>query len=541
MASSSYKPDIDVKDIETGGETKSLINNTNNINSTYSNYEDIDLKEQQEEQRGDGVAVYLCCLCCIPAGTKKKTYFPEPRYCTDLFFALFWVTTFCLGLGIFFETLRLKGQQGLSADIQRAFKFLTPKQREQWFNITLTAISSTMVGVAGAYLFMKYCIEGFLRYCALFVIAGSIFVAISSSSWELLLLPLGLVCMLYMFREKIPVTIEIMKITMKALDKHISVLCVGFLAIFMHVLWFIICSILYVSLSTQKLQQTNESLYLFCLCCLCFYYVWTAELIRYTVDYVASATVGSWVCFDSSNANMRDKYLNANPRHRVQATYPVLNGIKHAFFTNIGTMSFGAFLIALIETLKFLIRALCSSKDGKNGGWGECIIMCILSCCRDQLEYMNRYVVTYNAIFNTSFLDGAKEFSHLLKNSGAGLTVVYNDECSGIIMLASSVTIGIFSSCLTMIVAVSSFGIVKYATIGGITFVFSVFASLTTLEVVKAAFSALFICYCAPETKAAFERNHPEEFNDLNEKFKMAANTTRERFVWCCFPCCIII
>ena len=94
---------------------------------------------------------------------------------------------------------------------------------------------------------------------------------------------------------------------MKALDKHISVLCVGFLAIFMHVLWFIICSILYVSLSTQKLQQTNESLYLFCLCCLCFYYVWTAELIRYTVDYVASATVGSWVCFDSSNANMRDK------------------------------------------------------------------------------------------------------------------------------------------------------------------------------------------------------------------------------------------
>ena len=63
---------------------------------------------------------------------------------------------------------------------------------------------------------------------------------------------------------------------------------------------------------------------------------------------------------------MRDKYLNANPRHRVQATYPVLNGIKHAFFTNIGTMSFGAFLIALIETLKFLIRALCSSKDGKN-------------------------------------------------------------------------------------------------------------------------------------------------------------------------------
>ena len=48
MASSSYKPDKDVIDIETG-ETKSLINNnTNNINSTYSNYDDIDLSTNVE-------------------------------------------------------------------------------------------------------------------------------------------------------------------------------------------------------------------------------------------------------------------------------------------------------------------------------------------------------------------------------------------------------------------------------------------------------------------------------------------------------------
>ena len=93
---------------------------------------------------------------------------------------------------------------------------------------------------------------------------------------------------------------------------------------------------LYVSLHRQKLEATNPSLYLFCLCFLCFYYVWTAELIRYVVDYVASATVASWVCFDSSSLEVRNKYLNANPRHHAQANFPVLNGIKHAFFTNIG-------------------------------------------------------------------------------------------------------------------------------------------------------------------------------------------------------------
>ena len=188
-----------------------------------------------------------------------------------------------------------------------------------------------------------------------------------------------------------------------------------------------------------------------------------------------------------------------------------------------------------------LVKAYSNERDNKNGNCSEYIISCVLSCCRDQVEYMNRYVVTYNAIFNTPFLDGAKEFSHLLKASGAGLTAVYNDECSGIIMFASSITIGIFSSIVTMIIAATSFVIVRYSTIGTITFVFSLFAALTTLEVIKAAFSAMFICYCSPETRVAFERNHPEEFNALNDKFKIAANDTRERFVWCCLPCCLVV
>ena len=204
-------------------------------------------------------------------------------------------------------------------------------------------------------------------------------------------------------------------------------------------------------------------------------------------------------------------------------------------------MAFGAFLIALIETIKLLVRSLCRERKDGAGACGEYLILCILSCCRDQLEYLNRYVVTYNAIFNTPFLEGAKEFSNLLKNSGNGLNVVYTDECSSMIMFASSLTVAMFSSCATTLIAATAFGIVKYGTIGILVFIFSVFASLTTLEIIAAAFSTLLICYCSPETQSTFERNHPEEFNELNEKVKLAANETREKFVWCCLPCCILV
>ena len=323
------------RDVE-AGETTSMIKGIKSDSARRPTLEDVDLDIQKGQTQGDGVSVFLCCLCCIPAKTKKKTYFPEPRYCTDLLFALLWFTTFCLGIGAFLQVLTWKGPQGLSNDVRDAFKFLTPRQRAQWVNITMAALSTTIIGLGAVYMLLKHCPECYLRYCALFVISFFAMIGIVSENILCLLLVAAMVCVLYTFREKIPVTLQIMKIGMKALDKHIGVLCVGFLAIFMHVVWFAVCSILYVSLHRQKLEVTNPSLYLFCLCCLCFYYVWTAEIIRYVVDYVASATVASWVCFDSNNLEVRNKYLNANPRHHAQANFPVLNGIKHAFFTNIG-------------------------------------------------------------------------------------------------------------------------------------------------------------------------------------------------------------
>ena len=116
----------------------------------------------------------------------------------------------------------------------------------------MAAISTTIIGLGAVYMLLKHCPECYLRYCALFVISFFAMIGIVSENILCLLLVAAMVCVLYSFREKIPVTLQIMKIGMKALDKHTGVLCVGFLAIFMHVVWFAVCSILYVSLHRQK-------------------------------------------------------------------------------------------------------------------------------------------------------------------------------------------------------------------------------------------------------------------------------------------------
>ena len=98
-----------------------------------------------------------------------------------------------------------------------------------------------------------------------------------------LLLVAMMVCVLYTFREKIPVTLQIMKIGMKAWI-NILRLALAFWR-FSCMVWFAVCSILYVSLHRQvgghepKFVLVLPLLFVLLLCM-------DSQIIRYVVDYV---------------------------------------------------------------------------------------------------------------------------------------------------------------------------------------------------------------------------------------------------------------
>jgi hypothetical protein len=510
---------------------------------------------------GDGVGVYVCCLCCFRPRTSRKTFFPEPRIVTDGLFAILWVLIFLSGVGLFVYDTAHRPRGDISKNVKTSTSFLTGKQRERGFALISTALLTCAVCLSIAFLNLRYATRGFVQFSGLSCLAFLVLVsAMSSNPWMIIFIALMLYFM-YLFRAKLPLSIEVIRVSMEAVWAHKTVLVLPIFSMVVHTAWMILCFLLFSRLLSFKwhLKEAKTGQFFSCLFLLFFYWVWTAELIRYVVDYVTSSVVASWVCFDTHVPGRREKIVDA--KHAFQAKSPTASAFKFAFFHNLGTLALASLIIAAIETLKFAMEVFCKDKDGRDT-CASCLIRWLLSCIRDQLEYMNKYVVTYCAIFNSTFCQGTGEFQHckfivcigftklffltlfhfctaVMQNSGSGFTAFFQDEVTGIIIIGASVTVGVFTSIMTTSVAVLFLGVVKFATVAAIAFVFGLVIAFAALGVVKSAVTALFICLIAPETSPTFEENHPEVYAKLSSKFKAGNDATREVFSW--LPPCVCI
>ena len=76
------------------------------------------------------VSVYLCCCCCVAPKDYKKKYFPEPRQCTNVIFAVLWSVCFLAGL-CFFAYLAAAHSSEWSANFKKITKStMTDQQRK---------------------------------------------------------------------------------------------------------------------------------------------------------------------------------------------------------------------------------------------------------------------------------------------------------------------------------------------------------------------------------------------------------------------------
>ena len=127
-------------------------------------YSDPAEQEKPYNIRGDGVGVFVCCLCCFKSQTRKKVYFPEPRSVTDGLFAVLWALTFLAGLVVFLRDLTSISPKTLAKDIKLTTTFMTDKQRSSWFNLFACALMTCVVSLIIAYVNIRYATRGFVRF-----------------------------------------------------------------------------------------------------------------------------------------------------------------------------------------------------------------------------------------------------------------------------------------------------------------------------------------------------------------------------------------
>ena len=483
------------------------------------------------------VSVYLCCCCCIAPKNYDKEYFPNPRECTNVAFALAWALQFFSGL-IYFAYLAIAHSSEWHSNFKKLTKnYMTDRQRAHFFGICGATVGTTAVVIIGMFAFLRYQTHCAIRmslavvWCAFVVLTYVLFTIPSYVNGCLMILVcIGLPLSLRYFRSKFGVTAALIRTSSTVVWNRVGLLICAFTSIGVQMVWMLMCGIVFVQLKTTFEQRLSLLVLLF------FQYVWTAELIRYTMTYLTSSVVANWVCFDSKDLELRTAHIKDRGS---LAMYPTAAAIRYAAWHNLGVMACASLLVALIQTLRFIIAML--DKDGK-GGCETCLMDCILRCIEGQIRYMNNYAVTYSAIFGLGFLSSTKQFMEQLQRR-QGFQTVYNDDVTGYVVFGCSLVVASVSSTTTGLVAWAAFDIVRVDQVMLVAFFFGLFAGLAALQVIAAAVSALFVVSLHEETQRVFQRNHPDEYRELRGVLDYATGAEIKEFQYCSGDgcCCPII
>jgi hypothetical protein len=137
-----------------------------------------------------------------------------------------------------------------------------------------------------------------------------------------------------------------------------------------------------------KLSCEKPTIYLILLF-LVFSFYWTSQVIK-TIVHVTDAGVFATYYF-----------LEGTPQGT--GSTPTLSSLKRSCTTSFGSICFGSLVIALISTVRFILRSVARSDDGACGFFAACV-ECLLAWIESLVEYFNRYAYVQGNIWNLELL-----------------------------------------------------------------------------------------------------------------------------------------
>eukprot|EP00941_MAST-03F_sp_MAST-3F-sp1_P001562 g1562.t1 len=495
--------------------------------------------------------VRVCCLCCCPQSDgneaeRRGVAFPLERPCTDAFFAFFWLLSFVITVGTAIWQLQKGGFEVIRKDFFSFIPGISNEAREHGLYIGLFAFGLTIIGILSVFLLLTYpvgrsgfCTRGcFVRFSVL--MAGALLIGLAvlsafNGNFVLMIFMLffagALFYVIYSLLDRLPFSLTLIGKATQVVWRFKALFVYSMFSSLLQLAWMATCFGCFVAIMESykgkfKLCEKGDedpkcdppAGLAVSFIALFFSYIWTSQLIMYSLTYASAFVGGSYIFF-------RTEYRS--PHHENQLTqgicsrkYPSLAAFRYGATNNLGTLGLASFFIALVETAKLILRIICE-KLFDNAQYADFIINCIFSCIEGALEYLNRYVIVYSAIYGVDFVEAAKQFDALLLNSG--LQEVYNSEITNIITFMSSIMISLSVAFATYGFAFFAYGVPSFTYVGLFSGLFSFFAAITALQSLSAIVSTIFICFLHGSTNH-LSRNHPKFYDQLKEDMTRAKN-----------------
>ncbi len=210
-------------------------------------------------------------------------------------------------------------------------------------------------------------------------------------------------------------------------------------------------------------------------------------------------------------------------KNKVPVRNPTAKSAGRALSTSFGSICYGSLIIALIQTLRYIIRSAAqSAADDGN----VCAVFCLycLDCCMAMIEslaeYFNHYAFTQVAIYGKDYCTAGKDTWTLIKSRG--IDAIINDDLISNVLGLGSLLCGILSAAAGgLYLRYSGYGFDQPEMLGTVILVAVMclligateFAILA--EVIFSGLAATFVCLA--EDPAALQRTKPLLFQKVAE------------------------
>jgi len=178
----------------------------------------------------------------------------------------------------------------------------------------------------------------------------------------------------------------------------------------------------------SKVVCDNNSLYI-AMVYLNFVMFWNTEVIKNVIHVTISGVFGVYYFFEGSAAGAPSS--------------PTLGSAKRALTTSFGSICFGSLLIALLQTLHYILNSLRSDSDDGIMAFLAMCASCILSMLEGLFEIFNKFAFTQVAMYGKPFVRAAKDTWELIKNRG--IEAIVNDSLVGNVLGMGTLSVALLS------------------------------------------------------------------------------------------------
>lgn len=448
--------------------------------------------------------------------TKRfKSLHDQPRSCNDLLFVILFALC-CAGMGIISGIAFKRGDPSLliPSDSKEFIEKYVEPTAQGWFtdavaqakmdaDILIGSVALALVlGLVWVQLMKTFTklfiyLSLFLGVAALFGVGGYLLnmgfqqhnEGIQIVSYSLFAVAAILLIAVVLLRKKIALTAAMFTETCRGVQHNPGLFPVGFivLTLFLGFAAYWVSSFIYLysipgesinpdSKEPPKFNEKIRNLMFF----MVFTFFWISAFLSAVFQHVVAGAIATW-------------YFSRDVTGPKSVGSPSFVSLFRAFTTSLGSLAFGSLLIAIVESLNFLLQtAKRSNSQNKLVVFIASCVQCVLGCIEGIVRYVNKFAYIYVAMHGHSFCNAAKECFDLISRNLFSSIIM--DVISGFVLFMGKILFTAISVILTIGIVDQldrTLSIVTLSLTGVISFIVLHIIS----HVIGVGINAVFVCY----------------------------------------------